>query len=84
MLRDPVKRAHHGPCCSIETERGILRGTNKWGDGCGSKFTDDSIFYECMGCREELEPPNSFGDGIDWSAVMSVVAEHKNAKTDAE
>ena len=37
-----------------------------------------------MGCRKELEEPDTYGDGIDWSAVDSCVAKHNNAKAVAK
>ena len=40
-----------------------------WGDGKGSLYTDGGTFFECMGCRKELERPNTYGDGLDCGLV---------------
>lgn len=79
LLLDPVKRKHLGPCC--KTPDGKICGEKKWGDGKGSQYTDGTIFYECMGCREELaEPPvgaaaadDEFDDAA-WAQIEAAVA----------
>ena len=52
--------------------------------GKGSTYTDGSIFYECMGCREQLDCVVVDDDGIDWSAISAIEAEYKKAKADAQ
>ena len=77
-LRDPEKRKHLGPCCV--TYDGTIRGTKKWGDfPPGSLYKDGTHFYECMGCRKELEepPPGATADDLEmdeaaWAAVAAV------------
>ena len=59
-----------------------LLNTKKWGDGKGSLYTDGGTFFECMGCRKELERPNTYGDGLDWSAIDAAIAEKNNAKAE--
>ena len=83
MLCDPTKRIHVGPCCV--TFDGTIRGTKKWGDFKGCASTDpDVVVFECMGCRKLLARPEVDEDGHDWSTLDATVAQHKNAKADAE
>ena len=77
-LRNPEKRKHLGPCCV--TYDGTIRGTKSWGDfPPGSLYKDGTHFYECMGCRKELEepPPGATADDLEmdeaaWAAVAAV------------
>ena len=85
MLREPSKRCHLGPCCV--TMDGSICGSKKWGDGKGSKYADGTIFYECFGCRGELEKPPVDGatsDDVDidaaaWEAIDKAVAAYHGA-----
>jgi hypothetical protein len=87
MLREPSKRCHLGPCCV--TMDGSICGSKKWGDGKGSKYADGTIFYECFGCRGELEKPPVDGatsDDVDidaaaWEAIDKAVAAYHGASS---
>ena len=85
MLQDPMKRKHVGPCCV--SYDGTIRGEKKWGDFKGSEYTDGTIFYECMGCRELLEepPPGATADDLElddaeWAKIEAIAAAHKEAR----
>ena len=85
MLQDPVKRKHVGPCCV--SYDGTIRGEKKWGDFKGSEYTDGTIFYECMGCRELLEepPPGATADDLELddaelAKIEAIAAAHKEAR----
>ena len=62
-----------------------LEAPKKWGDFKGCASTDpDVVVFECMGCRKLLARPEVDEDGHDWSTLDATVAQHKNAKADAE
>jgi hypothetical protein len=77
MLSDPLKRCHLGPCCFTNTKDGCICGTKKWGDGKGSKYADGTIFFECFGCRGELEEPSAgvTADDLEMDAASRVAVD---------
>ena len=63
----------------MATKDGTISGTKKWGDGKGSEYTDGTIYYECMGCRKELDKPelstaNDEYTAEDWALIDEMVA----------